>query len=127
MQKFLIRLGINAVALYAALTILNGKGITLASNTWVNIIILALIFGVINATLKPVLIIMGCPFLILTLGLGTLLINTALFALVGWIGSLFNVGFTVSGFWPAFLGALIVSIVSFLLGIILKPEARKAN
>jgi len=127
MQKFLIRLGINAVALYAALTILNGKGITLASNTWVNIIILALIFGVINATLKPVLMIMGCPFLILTLGLGTLLINTALFALVGWIGSLFNVGFTVSGFWPAFLGALIVSIVSFLLGIILKPEARKAN
>ena len=127
MQKFLIRLGINAVALYAALTILNGKGITLASNTWVNIIILALIFGVINATLKPVLIIMGCPFLILTLGLGTLLINTALFALVGWIGSLFNVGFTVSGFWQAFLGALIVSIVSFLLGIILKPEARKAN
>jgi putative membrane protein len=127
MQKFLIRLGINAVALYAALTIMNGKGVTLANDAWVNIVILALIFGVVNATLKPLLMILGCPLLILTLGLGTLLINTALFALVGWIGSLFNIGFTVTGFWPAFLGALIVSIVSFLLGIILKPEAHKSK
>ena len=127
MQKFLIRLAINAVALYAALTIMEGKGITLANNTWVNIVILALIFGVVNATLKPLMMVLGCPFLILTLGLGTLLINTALFALVGWLGSLFNVGFSVSGFWPAFLGALIVSIVSFLLGLILKPESHKAK
>jgi putative membrane protein len=127
MQKFLIRLAINAVALYAALTIMEGKGITLANNTWVNIVILALIFGVVNATLKPFMMVLGCPFLILTLGLGTLLINTALFALVGWLGSLFNVGFSVSGFWPAFLGALIVSIVSFLLGLVFKPESHKAK
>ena len=127
MQKFLIRLAINAVALYAALTIMEGKVITLANNTWVNIVILALIFGVVNATLKPFMMVLGCPFLILTLGLGTLLINTALFALVGWLGSLFNVGFSVSGFWPAFLGALIVSIVSFLLGLVFKPESHKAK
>ena len=127
MQKFLIRLAINAVALYAALTTMEGKGITLANNTWVNIVILALIFGVVNATLKPFMMVLGCPFLILTLGLGTLLINTALFALVGWLGSLFNVGFSVSGFWPAFLGALIVSIVSFLLGLVFKPESHKAK
>ena len=127
MQKFLIRLAINAVALYAALTIMEGKGITLANNTWVNIVILALIFGLVNATLKPFMMVLGCPFLILTLGLGTLLINTALFALVGWLGSLFNVGFSVSGFWPAFLGALIVSIVSFLLGLVFKPESHKAK
>ena len=125
MQKFLIRLAINAVALYAALTIMEGNGVTLVNNTWLNIFILAIIFGVINATLKPLMMVLGCPFLILTLGLGTLLINTALFALAGWIGNLFQVGFTVSGFWPAFLGALIVSVVSFLLGLVFKPEKNK--
>ena len=127
MQKFLIRLAINAVALYAALTIMEGNGVTLVNNTWLNIFILAIIFGVINATLKPLMMVLGCPFLILTLGLGTLLINTALFALAGWIGNLFQVGFTVSGFWPAFLGALIVSVVSFLLGLVFKPEKNKSK
>ncbi|MEL7644539.1 MAG: phage holin family protein [bacterium] len=127
MQKFLIRLAINAVALYAALTIMEGNGVTLVNNTWLNIFILAFIFGVINATLKPLMMVLGCPFLILTLGLGTLLINTALFALAGWIGNLFQVGFTVSGFWPAFLGALIVSVVSFLLGLVFKPEKNRSK
>jgi len=127
MPKFLIRLAINAVALYAALTIMEGNGVTLVNNTWLNILILAFIFGVINATLKPLMMVLGCPFLILTLGLGTLLINTALFALAGWIGNLFQVGFTVSGFWPAFLGALIVSVVSFLLGLVFKPEKNKSK
>jgi len=127
MQKFLIRLAINAVALYAALTIMEGNGITLVNNTLLNILILAFIFGVINATLKPLMMILGCPFLILTLGLGTLLINTALFSLAGWIGNLFQVGFTVSGFWPAFLGALIVSVVSFILGLVLKPEKKRSK
>lgn len=127
MQKFLIRLAINAVALYAALTIMEGNGVTLVNNTWLNIFILAFIFGVINATLKPLMMVLGCPFLILTLGLGTLLINTALFALAGWIGNLFQVGFTVSGFWPAFLGALIVSVVSFLLGLMFKPEKNRSK
>lgn len=127
MQKFLIRLAINAVALFAALTIMEGNGVTLVNNTWLNIFILAFIFGVINATLKPLMMVLGCPFLILTLGLGTLLINTALFALAGWIGNLFQVGFTVSGFWPAFLGALIVSVVSFLLGLVFKPEKNRSK
>jgi len=127
MQKFLIRLAINAVALYAALTIMEGNGVTLVNNTWLNIFILAIIFGVINATLKPLMMVLGCPFLILTLGLGTLLINTALFALAGWIGNLFQVGFAVSGFWPAFLGALIVSVVSFLLGLVFKPETNRSK
>jgi putative membrane protein len=120
MKRFLIRLAINAVALYIALTIMKGHGITLTTDNWANIIILALIFGVINATIKPLLIVLGCPFIILTLGLGTLLINTGLFVLAGEIGKLFEVGFTVTGFWPAFLGALIVSVVSFLLGLFFK-------
>jgi putative membrane protein len=69
--------------------------------------------------------VVGCPIIILTLGLGSLLINTLLFYLAGVIGSNFGVGFTVSGFWPAFFGALIVSVVSFILSMLLKDELRR--
>ena len=83
---------------------------------------LALIFGLLNALLRPLLQILTCPLIILTLGLGTLLINTLMFYLAGLIGQYFHVGFTVEGFWPAFLGALIVSVVSFVLSLFLKEE-----
>jgi len=122
MKKALVRLAINAVALYAAIAILNGKGITPQSENWVSLIWLALIFGVINAVLKPVLTVVGCPILILTLGLGALLINTLLFYLAGLVGTQFGVGFTVDGFWPAFLGSVIVSLVSFTLNIFIKDD-----
>lgn len=124
MQRFLLRLVINAVALYAAIALLSGRGITPQSDNWLSLIWLALIFGLVNAILKPLLMIVGCPLIILTLGLGTLLINTLLFYLAGLIGQYFGVGFQVSGFLPAFLGALIVSVVSFLLGALLKDELR---
>lgn len=125
MSKLIIRWLINTVALYAAVAILNGNGITPQSDNWVSFIWLALIFGLINAILKPVLTVVGCPFIILTLGLGTLLINTLLFYLAGQIGLNFDVGFTVEGFLPAFLGALIVSVVSFILGIFFKDELKE--
>jgi putative membrane protein len=115
---------VNAVALYAAIAILMGHGIEPQSTNWLSFIWLALIFGLVNAILKPILLIAGCPFVILTLGLGTLLINTLLFYLAGMIGTSFGVGFTVDGFWPAFLGALIVSVIGFFLGIFIRDEPR---
>lgn len=126
MKKFLLRLLINAVALYAAIVLLNGRGITPQSDNWVSLLWLALIFGIVNAILRPILVVVGCPIIILTLGLGSLLINTLLFYLAGAIGSSFGVGFTVSGFWPAFFGALIVSVVSFFLNVLFKEELRKS-
>ena len=124
MKNALVRLAINAVALYAAIALLNGKGIIPQSENWVSLIWLALIFGLVNAILKPILTVVGCPFIILTLGLGTLLINTLLFYLAGLIGTRFGVGFTVDGFWPAFLGSLIVSVVGVTLNIFLKDDHR---
>jgi putative membrane protein len=124
MKRFLIRLVINAVALYVAIALLNGKGITPQSENWVSLLWLALIFGIVNAILKPILNVVGCPFIILTLGLGALLINTLLFYLAGVIGTSFDVGFKVAGFWPAFLGALVVSIVSFILNSVLKDKIK---
>lgn len=122
MKKLLIRLAINAVALYVALAIMQGHGITPQGENWLSFVWLALIFGIINAIIRPVLLVMSCPLLILTLGLGTLIINTLMFMLSGWLGSRFGVGFTVDGFWPAFLGAIITSIVSFVLTLFLQGE-----
>ncbi len=127
MKKFLVRLLINAAALYVAIFFLNGRGIIPQSTDWVSLLWLALIFGLVNAILRPLLIVVGCPFLILTLGLGTVLINTLLFYLAGEIGTRFGVGFSVTGFWPAFFGALIVSIVSFILSAVVKEIKRQSR
>ena len=125
MKNFIIRLIINAVALYVAVALLNGHGLTPQTSNWLSFIWLALIFGLVNAILKPILTVVSCPILILTLGLGSLLINTLLFYLSGILGTSFGVGFTVNGFWTAFLGALIVSVVSFILNTLLREEMRK--
>jgi putative membrane protein len=126
MKKFLIQLVVNAVALYAAVAIMNGNGIVPQSTNWLAFIWLALIFGLINAILRPLLTVLSCPLIILTLGLGTLLINTLLFFLAGVLGKSFGVGFTVDGFWPAFLGALIVSVISFILSLFFREATHKS-
>jgi putative membrane protein len=76
-KKFVIQLLINAFAFFVAITLLRGQGIDLqGGNIWLNYLSLALIFGIINAILRPILSVLGCPVIILTLGLGVLLINT---------------------------------------------------
>jgi putative membrane protein len=124
MKRFLIHLVINTVALYAAVAFMNGHGITPQSTNWLSFIWLALIFGLINAILRPILTVLSCPLLILTLGLGTLLINTLLFWLAGLVGTRFGIGFTVDGFIPAFLGGLIVSVVSYVLHLTFKSSLK---
>jgi putative membrane protein len=120
MERFLIRCAINAVALYAAVAIV--PGINPQSTNWLTFVWLALIFGIINALLRPILAVLTCPLIILTLGLFTLLINTLMFWLAGRIGTAFGVGFTVDGFWPAFLGALVTSAVSIVLSMLFREE-----
>ena len=123
MPRFILRWIINAIALYAAIVLV--PGIHLQSgpaNQWLAILLLALVFGLLNALLRPLIMMLTCPLIILTLGLGTLLINTLLFYLTGWIGNQFGWGFTVGDFWSAFLGALVVSVVSIALNLILKDE-----
>lgn len=123
MTKFFLRWIINAAALFAAIFLLDGRGVAFEGN-WVSIIWLALIFGLVNAFLRPLLKLLTCPLIILTLGLFTLLINTLMFWLTGQIGQWFNLGLSVDGFWPAFLGGLIVSVVSIVLSLIFKDELK---
>jgi len=125
MKKIVLRLAINFAGLYLAVILLQGHGITLQDKNWFSILWLAVIFSLVNVLLKPVLTLLTCPLLLLTLGLGSLLINTLLFYLAGYIGLQFNVGFTVDGFLPAFLGALIVTIVSLALNVLFKDELKR--
>ena len=124
MTKFILRWIINAIALFAAVSIVSGVNL---QGGWTSIIWLALIFGLINAFLRPLLKLLTCPLIFLTLGLFTLLINTFLFWLKGQVGQAFDVGFTVDGFWPAFLGGLIVTVVSVVMSLILKDELKKGR
>ncbi len=120
MRNILIRLIINAIALYVATQV----GITGLSfkGDWTTIAIVAFIFGLVNALVRPLLTLLTCPLLILTLGLFTLIINALMLALTGWIAAYFHLGFVVDGFWAAFIGALVVSIVSFVLTLVLRED-----
>lgn len=124
-NSLLLRWLINAAAIWAAIEIVPGIH-PISDSIW-SLAVIAVIFGLVNALIRPLVMFLTCPLIILTLGLGTLLINTAMFALVGWIGRGFGVGFTVDGFWPAFWGALIVSIVSAILSSILGEKKREAR
>ena len=123
MTKFILRLLINAIALYLAIQIL--PGIELMSGL-VSIVWLALIFGIVNALFRPLLQFLTCPLIILTLGLFTLVINTFLFWLTSIVGQWFGIALVISEpvWWNAFLGGLIVSVVSVLMTLILKDELK---
>jgi putative membrane protein len=123
MTKFILRWVINAIALYLAVLVL--PGIDLRSGL-VSILWLALIFGLINALFRPLLQFLTCPLIILTLGLFTLVINTFLFWLTSVIGQSFGLALIINDpvWWNAFLGGLIVTLVSVAMTMVLKDELK---
>jgi putative membrane protein len=123
MTKFILRLLINAIALYLAVLIV--PGIDLRSDP-LSLVWLALIFGLVNALVRPLLKFLTCALIALTLGLFTLVINTFLFWLTSIIGQSFGIGLIISDpvWWNAFLGGLVVSIVSVIMTMILKDELK---
>jgi len=123
MTKFILRLAINAIALYLAVLILPGIDLR---GSLVSILWLALIFGLVNALFRPLLKFLTCGLIMLTLGLFTLVINTFLFWLTSVIGQSFGIGLLINDpiWWNAFLGGLVVSVVSVIMTLILKDELR---
>jgi len=113
-MHFLVRLLINAAALWVAIHIVPGLAY---QGEWTSLFLVALVFGVLNASVRPLLKILTFPLLILTLGLFTFVINALMLWLTGWISDRLHLGFHVAGFWPAFLGALVVSVVSLMLSL----------
>jgi len=123
-KSFVIRVLVNGVALWVAASLI--PGIHLAdnpastSNHLVTILWVAVIFGLLNALIKPILTILSLPVIILTLGLFTLIVNAAMLELTSWFAGKFSLDFHVDQFfWDAVLGAIIITIVSMLLNAIL--------
>jgi putative membrane protein len=112
MQHMLLRLTINALSLAVAIRLING--ITFAGEWW-KVLIIAAIFGLVNALIKPVVQLFTVPLIIVTLGLFTLVINATMLAVTAALSGPLHLGLQIDGFWPAFWGALVISIVSMLL------------
>lgn len=115
---FLLRLIINTIALLIVEYVIPGVHVSGVGAA----VIAALVLGIVNAVLKPILVILALPLEILTLGLFTFVINAALFYLVAKLG----IGLSVDGFWSAFLGSLVLSIVSFILSSFAAPAKRSS-
>jgi putative membrane protein len=122
----LIRLVISAIALWISTLVFSGIG--LGGDTVVKkvgtLLLIAAIFGIVNAILRPVIKVLGCWAYVLTLGLVALVVNGALFMLTSWIAEKLDLPFHVDHFWPtAVLGALLVSVVSWLLNLLV-PDGK---
>lgn len=111
-MKFIIRLLINAIAL-AAISYLNVAGVH-ASGIQA-LLIGAIVLGIVNAIIKPILIVISCPLEVLTLGLFTLIIN----ALIFYFGLKLVPGWVIPSFWSAFLASIVLTIISWILSLIL--------
>ncbi|MEU8334245.1 phage holin family protein [Micromonospora tulbaghiae] len=117
---FLIRLAITAVALWIATLIVPGVEVSgrNTGNNVLTLVVVALVFGVVNAVLKPLIKVLGCVFYLLTLGLFALVVNALLFLLTDWIAGVLKLPFHVDGFWAAFWGAIVVAVVSWLISVV---------
>ena len=118
---------VSAAALGVATWVV--PGITLpAASGWSKagtLLAVALIFGIINATLKPLIKVVGCAFYVLTLGLIALVVNGLLLWLTSWIAGKLSLPFHVSGFWAAFWGAIIVGLVSWVLNLFIRDKRER--
>ena len=121
LRRILLRLLINAIALWAAIEIVPG----ISAESPLTILIVGLIFGVVNALIRPVVAFFTCPMIILTLGLFIFVVNALMLWFTAWVAGQFNLGFEVSGFWPAFWGALVISLVSFGISLLIKDDDRE--
>jgi putative membrane protein len=119
--RFLVRIVAGAVALAAAAWLIDG--ITVGPGTTgerlFTLLAVALIFGLVNAIIRPIVRLISIPLFIITLGLFTFVVNALMLMLTAWIGDQFDLAFEVDGFWAALLGALVISVVTFVLNVLL--------
>jgi putative membrane protein len=125
MVKLLVRWVIISLALFVAARLV--PGIEVAGTGWVAYAAMAAVLGLVNSVVRPVLKLLTCPLILLTLGIFTLVINAVTLllssAIVNWLD--LDIVFAVNGFWPAFWGALIVSVVTAVLSTLVREEDEK--
>jgi putative membrane protein len=118
-RRILLRLLINAIALWVAVELVPG----IHAENPLTILIVALIFGTLNAILRPIVAFFTCPMIIVTLGLFIFVINAVMLWATAWVAGRLNLGFGIEGgFWPAFWGALVVSLVSLAISLLIKDD-----
>ena len=118
-MDYVIQILINAAALYVAQLLIDGVDFDFGQeNAWLSFLLVALIFGLVNTFLKPVLRILTLPITILTLGIFLLVLNALLLLLVGAISGELRLGFTVDGLLPALLGSIVISLVGLVLSMV---------
>src|SRR5712691_2326096 len=120
-MSFVIRWLVNAAALWVATRIV--PGVTY-SGDWLSFLVVAVVFGVVNAFIRPVAKILTFPLIIVTLGIFSLVVNGLMLWLTSSLSEALGLGFHVSGFWPAFWGALVVSIASMVLSIVVRDGSK---
>ncbi len=119
MRAVLMHWMFNAAALWVAAYFLTGLDF---DGTIVQLLLVAAVFGVVNSLLRPLLTVLTCPLIVLTLGIFTLVINALMLMVTGWLSARWELGFTVGGFWPAFWGGLVIGLVSLTLSLIFSPQ-----
>ncbi len=130
MRRFVVTVIGNAIALWLTTLIVTGIGVTpYRTDDWVatvlTYLLLGLLFGVVNGVIGTAIKIVAFPLYLLTLGLIALLVNGLLFLLVAWISGLLGFGLSVDGFWWGVLGALLMALFSWIIGLLLRPFARR--
>lgn len=126
-MSFVLRVLINAAAIWLATQLLDGLEVVGGDDTTSRVLVflvVALVFGVVNAIIKPIVKVVSLPLYILTLGLFTLVVNALMIMLTGWLSEMTDYGLRVDGFWTALVAGLIIGVVSFLISIVI-PGARK--
>lgn len=128
-MRFLLKLIVNAVALWLTTLVVSGVSVVpFMQGTWPTLItylLVALIFGIVNGIVGTAIRVVAFPLYILTLGLIALLVNGLLLLVVSWISDLMGFGLHVDGFWTGVLGAIVLAIISWLLGLIFRPARRR--
>jgi putative membrane protein len=120
MSRLLIRWAINAIALWAAVQIV--PGLEHHAESGLSLLLIALLFGLVNALVRPIIVMLTCPLIVLTMGLFILIVNALMLSLTAWLSNIFNLGLTVEGFWPTFWGALAISLVSGAINLLIKDK-----
>jgi putative membrane protein len=117
----LVRFLVSAVALWVATLVVDGVDVNASTTTdqVLTILAVAAVFGVVNMFVKPIVMLLSLPLYIITLGLFTFVVNALMLLLTSWIAGKLGVPFDVDGFWDAVLGALVISVVSWLLNVLL--------
>jgi putative membrane protein len=121
-MRFVMRIVVTAIALWAATRLVSG--ITFHGG-WLGLVGVALVFGVLNSFVRPILSFLAFPLLIITLGLFTFVLNAVMLLLTSALASTFGLDFHVDGFWAAFWGAIVIGIVSVLLSMFLPDRERR--